>query len=90
MISSIDKYQKKADDGCDKSSRFLYCDSEDWSLVFDVFSFEVCADVFAGFGAGWSEKNDFGQLLPSGGQNRFYLLEIIRVVGGDSQLSAGL
>ncbi len=58
-------------------------------MVLDIFSFEVCADVFSTLGAGGSGKLDLLQLLTPPGQDRLYLLEIIGVVGGDSQLSAG-
>ena len=53
------------------------------SLVFEVFSFEVCADPFAGFCAGGGEEINLLQFLIPGSQDHFYHFKIVCVVGGD-------
>jgi hypothetical protein len=68
---------------------FSYGEGVDLSLVFYVFSLEVCADPFADFGPGGWEKFDFLQFVISFCQNCFYLLEIFGMVGGDSYLATG-
>ena len=55
----------------------------DRSLVFDVFSFEICAGPFAYFGPGGADEVNRLQSVTFGGDDLLYLLEIISVVGGD-------
>ena len=51
--------------------RILSCfsngDGVDWSLVFDVFSFEICAYPFSGFCAGGFDKIEFLERVTPGG-----------------------
>ena len=53
------------------------------SLVFEVFTFEICADPFAGFCTGHGKKINLLKFLIPGSQNRLYLFKIIFVVGND-------
>jgi len=68
---------------------FSYGDCVDWSLLFEVFSFEVCADPFADVGAGGREKFDFFEFVTKSSQNFLYLFEILSVVGCDSDSARG-
>ncbi len=63
---------------------FFYGGGVDWSFFFQVFSFEVSSDPFAGIGScGWEEINFF-EFVTLRFQHIFYLFEIIGVVGGYS------
>jgi hypothetical protein len=74
---------------CATRSLFSYGGCVDRSIFFEVFSFEVRADPFALAGAGGGEKFDFFQPVTESGQDFLYLLEILSVVGGNSDSSCG-
>lgn len=68
---------------------FSYGDGVDWSLFFEVFFFEVRADPFADVCAGGGEKFDFFEPVTESCQDFLYLLEILSVVGSNSDSSCG-
>lgn len=68
---------------------FSYGDCVDWPLFFEVFSFKVCADPFALVSTDGREKFYFFESIILGSQDLLYLLEILSVVGCDSDSSRG-
>ena len=67
---------------------FSHSDGVNRSLLFDVFSLEVCADPLAHVSTSGGEKVNFFKSDALSGQNRLYLFEIAAMVGSDSNRAA--
>ena len=67
----------------------LQGDGVDRSVVFKVFSFEICADPLAYLGSGCGQKIDLSKLLTPTGQNLAYLFKVFGMVSSYPDMTAG-